>query len=96
VQQFEHGNTFAGRGPRGYRRSDDRIREDVCDLLTDDWRIDASDVEVTVQNGEVTLSGTVHNRDEKRTTEDLVETISGVREVHNQLRTTGSLPAPVG
>lgn len=83
---FEHGSTFAGRGPKGYLRSDDRIREDVCDRLTDDWRVDASDIEVTVQNGEVTLSGTVHSRDDKRATENLAESISGVREVHDNLR----------
>jgi osmotically-inducible protein OsmY len=39
---------YAGRGPRGYRRSDERIREDINDRLTDDWYIDASDVEVIV------------------------------------------------
>jgi osmotically-inducible protein OsmY len=88
VYQFQHGPemSFAGRGPKGYRRSDDRIREDVCDRLTDDWRIDASDVEVVVTNGEVTLSGAVHSRDDKRSAEDLAETISGVRDVHNNLR----------
>jgi hypothetical protein len=76
-----------GRGPRGYRRSDDRIREDVCDLLTDDPRIDATDIEVVVQNGELTLSGTVNTRAEKRRAEDLGESVTGVRDVHNRLRT---------
>ncbi|HEX2494143.1 MAG TPA: BON domain-containing protein, partial [Steroidobacter sp.] len=46
-----------GKGPRGYRRSDERIREDVCDVLTDDPRVDASSIEVTVKDCEVTLSG---------------------------------------
>lgn len=86
LYHFEHGGTFAGRGPKGYLRSDDRIREDVCDRLTDDGRVDASDIEVTVQNGEVTLSGTVHSREAKRATENLAESISGVREVHDNLR----------
>ena len=77
---------FAGRGPKGYQRSDERIREDVCDRLADDPNIDATDIEVTVNRGEVMLGGTVRERDDKRRAEDLVERISGVREVHNSLR----------
>jgi len=46
--------SFAGRGPKGYRRSDDRVREDVRAALTDDAAIDASDVTVQVQNSDVT------------------------------------------
>lgn len=78
--------TFRGRGPKGYRRSDERIREDACELLTEDDRIDASNVEVAVSESEVTLTGTVNSRDEKRRAEDLAERISGVRDVHNHLR----------
>ena len=79
---------YSGHGPRGYQRSDDRIREDVCDRLTDDPWVDCSDVEVTVRGGEVTLSGSVRDRSDKRRTEDIIEGISGVREVHNNLRCT--------
>jgi len=49
----------AGRGPRNYKRSDNRIEEDINDRLTEHSMIDASDVEVSVQNGEVTLRGHV-------------------------------------
>ena len=86
----------AGRGPRGYQRSDDRIREDVCDLLCEHGFIDASGIEVTVLNGEVTLIGVVPDRPQKRMTEDAVEQISGVRDVHNQLRVSpgGAGPEP--
>ena len=84
--RFGSGGTFAGRGPRGYQRSDDRIREDVCDRLSEDPWIDAGDVEVTVRGGEVTLSGTVRDRADKRRAEDILENVSGVREVHNNLR----------
>jgi osmotically-inducible protein OsmY len=80
------GQNYAGRGPRGYQRSDERIREEVCDRLTDDPRIDASDIEVHMKGGELTLSGSVRTREEKRFTEDLVERITGVREVNNNLR----------
>ncbi|MFX7506872.1 SWFGD domain-containing protein, partial [Acinetobacter baumannii] len=55
-----------GRGPRGYSRSDERVREDVSDRLTDDAYIDASDIEVTVSGGEVTLTGMVPDRHTKR------------------------------
>jgi osmotically-inducible protein OsmY len=80
--------SFIGRGPKGYRRSDDRIREEICDRMTDDPLLDATDVEVDVRQGEVTLSGMVNSRDQKRRAEDITEMIGGVRDVTNQLRVT--------
>jgi hypothetical protein len=76
----------AGRGPKGYKRSDERIKEDVCERLTRDPEVDASEIEVQVKDGEVTLTGTVESRDQKRRAEDVIENVSGVREVNNQLR----------
>jgi len=75
-----------GRGPRNYRRTDARIAEDVNDRLTDDWQIDATDIEVTVDGGEVTLRGSVDSRADKRRAEDIADAVSGVRDVHNLLR----------
>jgi osmotically-inducible protein OsmY len=75
-----------GKGPRNYQRSDDRIREDVCDRLADDDMLDASDIEVNVNGSEVVLSGTVLSREAKRHAEDLVESVSGVRHVENRIR----------
>lgn len=75
-----------GRGPKDYRRSDERIREDINDRLTDDGWLDATHVEVSVSEGEVTLSGTVGNRQAKRRAEDLAERVSGVRDVQNNIR----------
>ena len=77
---------YAGRGPKGYQRSDDRIREEICDRLTEDGEVDASEIEVSVQNGEVTLEGAVLDRQMKRDAEDCAERVSGVREVNNRLR----------
>jgi len=77
---------YAGRGPKGYRRSDERVQEDVCERLTEHPSIDASDIEVTVSAGDVTLMGRVESRAVKHLTEVMVETVSGVKEVHNQLR----------
>jgi osmotically-inducible protein OsmY len=75
-----------GRGPKDYTRPDERIREDANDRLTDDWRVDASEIMVTVKDGELTLNGTVTSRQAKRRAEDVVDTISGVRHVQNNLR----------
>jgi len=75
-----------GRGPQNYTRSDDRIREDVNDNLTEDWGVDASNVTVTVSNGDVTLDGTVATRLQKRRAEDCAEEVSGVKNVQNNLR----------
>lgn len=75
-----------GRGPKNYSRSDERIREDVNDRLTDDDHIDASDIEVAVSSREVTLSGIVDSRFAKRHAEDIAESVSGVSHVQNNLR----------
>jgi len=77
---------FTGQGPKGYQRSDERIKEDVCERLTQHGRIDARNIEVKVENGEVTLDGTVNDRQTKRMAEDAIDMLSGVREVHNHLR----------
>jgi osmotically-inducible protein OsmY len=77
---------FSGRGPKGWQRSDERIREDVSERLADHPDVDASEIEVTVKGGEVTLTGTVDERHAKRIAEDVAESVSGVREVHNQIR----------
>jgi osmotically-inducible protein OsmY len=85
-----------GRGPKGYQRSDARIMEDVNDRLTDDPHIDASEIEVSVANREVTLTGTVNSRFEKRHAEDLAESVPGVSHVQNNLRVQQYADAGMG
>jgi hypothetical protein len=75
-----------GRGPRNYTRSSDRIREDINDRLTDDWRVDATEIEVSVSGTEATLTGTVTSREQRRRAEDIAESVSGVTHVQNNLR----------
>jgi hypothetical protein len=75
-----------GKGPRGYQRSDERIKEDINDHLSDDPFIDATDIEVTVEKGEVTLVGNVEDRQEKRKAEEIAESVSGVLNVENRIR----------
>lgn len=75
-----------GRGPKGYERTTDRMREEVCERLTRHGGIDASDIEVKAENDEITLTGTVDSRKTKRMAEDVAESVPGVKDVHNQLR----------
>ena len=75
-----------GRGPRNYQRADDRIFEDVCEHLTEDDHVDASEIEVSVSNAEVTLSGRVRSRTAKRRATQIAEQASGVRDVFNNIR----------
>jgi len=77
---------YAGRGPKGYVRTDERIREDVCDRLSSNDEVDATDISVLVENGEVTLEGSVETRHMKRLAEDIAEDVSGVSDVHNTIR----------
>lgn len=77
---------YSGVGPRGYRRSDERIKDDINDRLTWHGDLDASDIEVDVRDGIVTLTGTVDDRYQKRMAENLAENVSGVEDVNNQLK----------
>jgi BON domain len=88
---------FRGRGPKGYKRSDQRIQEDVNDRLADDPYVDASDIEVSVSGGEVNLTGTVEGHQSRRRAEDLAEQVSGVSYVQNGIRVAGrSMPQGSG
>lgn len=78
--------SFAGKGPRDWKRSDETIKEEACEALTQDRDIDASEIEVEVKNGIIYLSGTVDNRYAKRLAEECVENIFGVQDVQNQLK----------
>ena len=83
--QHGHGE-HRGHGPKGYSRSDERIHDDVADRLTADPWLDATDIEVAVKDGEITLSGGVQARDDKRRAESLAEDVLGVKHVQNNLR----------
>jgi BON domain len=76
---------FAGRGPKGYTRSRERIVEAVSDRLTDHPDLDASEIQVDVKDDVVVLRGKVHDRGQKRLAEDIAESVSGVRDVRNEL-----------
>lgn len=86
---------YKGVGPRGWRRQDDRIQDDVAERLARDPSVDASDVEVTVTEGDVMLQGSVDTRAQRRRAEDLAWSVDGVHDVQNRLRVrAGELERP--
>ncbi|HPC23847.1 MAG TPA: BON domain-containing protein [Phycisphaerae bacterium] len=74
------------RAPKGYKRSDKRIMEDVCDAFMMDERLDPREIEVEVLDGVVILRGSVRHRHEKYLAEDIADSILGVKDVENQVR----------
>jgi hypothetical protein len=89
-QQLYGNDSFApnksGRELKGSIRSDERIREEVCDLLSRHPDIDLAEVDIQVSGAGITLTGTIDSRHETRLIEDLASSVSGVTEVNNQLR----------
>ncbi len=74
------------RGPKGYTRSDERIKEDISERL---WRteyIDSSEVSVAVKDGVVTFSGTVPVRWMRHEIENIADSCIGVQDIENNIR----------
>ena len=80
------GASTRNRPPKGYTRSDERLKEDICERLMHEGSIDAGDVSIEVKNGKVTLDGTVTERFMKHRIEDIAEDCSGVKDVENHIR----------
>lgn len=76
----------AGKGPKGYVRTDAKIKEDIEDRLYHHSFIDATEIEVKVKDGDVTLTGTVSDKYTRRRVENLIDNVSGVRDVDNNLK----------
>jgi len=77
----------AERGPDDGKRTDERIREDVCQWMSDDPRLERREIDVRVQDGDVTLEGRVEHRAARRLAEDIAAAVPGVRNVLNRLKT---------
>lgn len=78
--------SYSRRGPKNYQRSDERLKEDICDRLLHDVDVDASEVTVEVKAGKVTLDGSVPERYMKHCIEDIADGCYGVKEVDNKVR----------
>lgn len=83
--RYLSGYGYQGKGPKGFIRSDEKIREDVCEALYRSSEVDASGIDVDVRDACVYLNGEIENRQMKRMAEEAVENVPGVEDVFNQL-----------
>lgn len=81
--------------PKGYTRSDERVREDVCERLSHSG-LDVSEVSVSVAEGKVTLEGTVKNRRVKHAIEDCTDDCTGVVDIDNRITVQRDETGPTG
>jgi osmotically-inducible protein OsmY len=96
-----HGSTNAGKGamtrktetqrdPRAGgpadQRPDETIWEDIHEHLTTNPDLDATEVEIVVEEGDVTLTGRVDTRESKWLAEEIARAVPGVVELHNRLK----------
>ncbi|MBA2404385.1 MAG: BON domain-containing protein [Bdellovibrionales bacterium] len=79
----EYQDHFRGKGPKGYRRSDSSIYEDVCEALLNDPLVDAGELEIEVHEGVVSLRGAVEDRRMKKEAQVCIEHVAGVKDVFN-------------
>lgn len=67
-------------------RSDTDLLEAVTERLLWDGDVDASNIQVSVNRGEVTLEGMVENLTQQRLAEETLGALGGITRIHNKLR----------
>jgi osmotically-inducible protein OsmY len=70
--------------------SDDRIYDQVRQKLANDPDVKGGGFDVTVKDGEVTLKGTVNDKNAREKAEKLTKKVKGVTKVDNQLKIFGT------
>jgi hypothetical protein len=75
-----------GKGPKNYKRSDEKIVEEANEALTRSSEVDASEIVVSAKNGVLTLTGEVSSRKQKWAAEDTVENLPFILDVENNLK----------
>jgi BON domain len=81
-----YGTRQYARGPKGYQRSDERLKEDISERLMEAYDIDSSEVTVDVKGAKVFLEGVVPSRHMKHVIEDMVDACPGVQDIENRIR----------
>lgn len=81
---------FLRRRLPGMRRSDARVRAAIYSALFEHPGVDASEIQVLVSGGAVTLRGTVPNRWMIVAAESAIAHVSGVESIQNEISIASS------
>jgi hypothetical protein len=95
-EEWQEPGPYTGRGPKGYTRSEERIKEEICERLMRHGSIDAREIDIEVAGGVVTLKGSVASRAAKHAAEDTAESVLGVVDIQNLLRVDPGAFEPSG
>jgi len=79
--------------PRDKKTSDDEIAKRAADILRWDSQVPQNAIEITVQDGWVTLNGTVEWQFQRKAAENAIHRLSGVAGVNNHIRIVPRLDA---
>lgn len=85
-RQQQRGLGFRGVSPKNVQREDNQIKDEVITRLTEHDDIDPTEIQVEVKGGEVTLTGTVDDRQAKLLIEHITGNVIGVKDVKNEIR----------
>ena len=77
---------YSGYGPRNWKISDEKLQEKICEILLHSFEVDASEIEVKVEDRVVTLSGNISSKGMRNVAIDLVESIPGIEDVFSNLK----------
>lgn len=78
-------NSFRVAAMESIMKTDNQLRTNVLEALTDEPGIDASRIGVSVENGIVTLTGEVHSYPERWTAERVTRRIAGVHGIVEEI-----------
>lgn len=92
--QFSVDRQHAGKGPRGYTKRDQAILEEICEELTRDSHIDASQLSVQVVDGVVILSGEIESLEAKDRIMGIVSEVHGISQFVNEMRVSDAYSGP--
>lgn len=79
-----------------FTRTAESIQLEVCERLSADDCLDASDVLVSVSDGEVILEGQVVDRRSKQRAENIARSVDGVTQVYNRVEVTKGVLVELG
>jgi HSP20 family molecular chaperone IbpA len=82
---FSESLNHSGKGPNNWSKSDVNLQEEVSVILAMSPQVDATDIEVKVEQGIVYLNGSVPDRKMKREAERCLDGVKGIKDIHNRL-----------